>query len=390
MTPAFITQQLYTKADIYRLLQVPPEKQKGSWNTGYTKYEQHIYLFVNIGVPGRSGHDYDNHWENEDLVWYGKTNSHAGQPFIREMLDHTCPVHLFTRENDRDAFKYIGIIQAKTYMDVSPIQITWSITNPLPSLKPAIRIHTSTAWQALVDNAQEALQERESLFCPFTQQEYWIKSVSNAVVHLESTDGIPIVLNKKLFTQFIQYLNTTLHIPIREAGFQAPLTTLAAIVWLLPYLDWDEQAEYILFEEELVTATTPLTEALNDDGSTPYNRRSRAGQNKFKDKLMNMYGGQCCITGCAVKATLHACHIEPHAVRGFNHSSNGLLLRLDIHALWDKHLIGIHPKTMKIHIKEELRHTEYQQLEHTQIAQRNDGQSIYMIGLESRWKEFLK
>ncbi|MBV8251940.1 MAG: DUF3427 domain-containing protein [Chitinophaga sp.] len=390
MTPAFITQQLYTKADIYRLLQVPSAKQKGSWNTGYTKYEHNIYLFVNIGVPGRSGHDYDNHWENEDLVWYGKTNSHKDQPLIREMLEHECPVHLFTREHDRDAFKYIGIIQAKTYVDVSPIQITWSIANPINHLRPAIRIHTATAWQLLMHNAQDAQQQQESLFCPFTEKEYWITAISNTAVELQSTDATPILLHKRLFAEFIQYLNTGLHIPIREAGFQVPLTTLAAIVWLLPYLDWDEHAEHILFDEELVPSTPTLTEAQNDEGTTPSNRRSRAGQNKFKDKLLSIYGGQCCITKCNVKAALHACHIEPHAVRGFNHSINGLLLRLDIHALWDKNLIGIHPETRKIHIKEALRNTEYQQLEHIQIAPRKDGRSLYMIGLKNRWQEFLK
>lgn len=34
----FKSGDLYTKNDLYRVCNIPTEKQKGNWNTGYTNY----------------------------------------------------------------------------------------------------------------------------------------------------------------------------------------------------------------------------------------------------------------------------------------------------------------------------------------------------------------
>src|SRR5690242_11188901 len=92
----------YTKHDIYKILNVPVERQKGAWDTGYRKYEDGFYIFANIGVAGRTGHDYDNHWEEESLVWYAKTGTTIHQPIIQELLSNITTVNIFTRTYDRD------------------------------------------------------------------------------------------------------------------------------------------------------------------------------------------------------------------------------------------------------------------------------------------------
>jgi hypothetical protein len=58
----------YSKKDIYNLLDVPLEKQRGAWDTGYREYGGDIFIFANVGVPGRTGHDYDNHWKQQDFI----------------------------------------------------------------------------------------------------------------------------------------------------------------------------------------------------------------------------------------------------------------------------------------------------------------------------------
>jgi 5-methylcytosine-specific restriction protein A len=119
----------YTKHDIYRILNVPIERQKGAWDTGYRKYDDDFYVFVNIDNAGRTGHDYDNHWEGENLVWYAKTGTTIRQLIIRELLDNNSTVNIFTRTNDRSPFTYQGEGKVQSYEDVTPVKITWQINN---------------------------------------------------------------------------------------------------------------------------------------------------------------------------------------------------------------------------------------------------------------------
>ena len=71
--------------------------------------------------------------------------------------------------------------------------------------------------------------------------------------------------------------------------------------------------------------------------------RVRRGQQKFRDKLRVRYKGQCPVTGCKILALLEAAHISPYRGEKDNPSENGLLLRADIHTLFDLNLLGIEP-----------------------------------------------
>ena len=70
----------------------------------------------------------------------------------------------------------------------------------------------------------------------------------------------------------------------------------------------------------------------------------RLGQPKFRKALLNAYDRQCAITGCGVAEVLEAAHIEPYSMRGLNKVTNGLLLRADLHTLFDLGLIAIDEK----------------------------------------------
>ncbi len=67
----------------------------------------------------------------------------------------------------------------------------------------------------------------------------------------------------------------------------------------------------------------------------------RQGQPKFRSGLMKNYENKCCITGCEVLDVLEACHIYPYLGPKTNHLSNGLILRSDLHLLYDKGLLCI-------------------------------------------------
>ncbi|MGN8138670.1 HNH endonuclease [Paraburkholderia sp. 22099] len=85
----------------------------------------------------------------------------------------------------------------------------------------------------------------------------------------------------------------------------------------------------------------------------------RQGQRGFRRKLLHAYGRQCAISGSAVQEILEAAHIVPYRGPQTNHVSNGLLLRADLHTLFDLGLLGIDPQTKTVVVAAALRTTEY-------------------------------
>ena len=124
----FEPDKLYTKNDIYEILSVPIEKQKGAWDTGYREYEGNIYIFANVGIPGRTGSDYNNLWDGDLFHWEAKTNSNINQPLIRKMIadNPSYDIHLFTRTDNSLPFTYEGSVTAKEFAETIPVKIIWS------------------------------------------------------------------------------------------------------------------------------------------------------------------------------------------------------------------------------------------------------------------------
>lgn len=89
----------------------------------------------------------------------------------------------------------------------------------------------------------------------------------------------------------------------------------------------------------------------------------RRGQGAFRAALLNAYGGACCVTGCDVRGALEAAHIAPHRGDHSQHVQNGLLLRCDIHTLFD---LGLLVVTDDYHVKLDrvaITHDEYAALD---------------------------
>lgn len=75
--------------------------------------------------------------------------------------------------------------------------------------------------------------------------------------------------------------------------------------------------------------------------------KGRNGQADFRADLWRAYGC-CCVTGCAVEQALDAVHIDPYQSEASNHPQNGLLLRKDLHSLFDNNLLAFHPESRKV------------------------------------------
>lgn len=86
----------------------------------------------------------------------------------------------------------------------------------------------------------------------------------------------------------------------------------------------------------------------------------RLGQRSFRKKLIFAYESQCAITACKFSWVLEAAHIFPYRGVNTNAATNGILLRADIHTLFDLSLISINPGTMKIRTSSVLAGTDYE------------------------------
>jgi putative restriction endonuclease len=104
--------------------------------------------------------------------------------------------------------------------------------------------------------------------------------------------------------------------------------------------------------------------------------------------LRERHGDHCLVTGCKVLAVLEAAHIKPYRGEQDNHPENGLLLRSDIHTLFDLDLLGIEPDRLQVELHPSLR-PEYGDLAGLQLGCRS-GLRPSREALRRRYKLFLK
>ena len=72
--------------------------------------------------------------------------------------------------------------------------------------------------------------------------------------------------------------------------------------------------------------------------------RARVGQQAFKGLILTSYDRRCAITGNHIQPTLQAAHIRPVSLKGENRVDNGLLLRSDVHTLFDLGYLGLNQR----------------------------------------------
>src|SRR5258708_20022068 len=93
----------------------------------------------------------------------------------------------------------------------------------------------------------------------------------------------------------------------------------------------------------------------------------RSGQQKFSRLVRDAYENRCAVTGCKTAAALEAAHIRVKKGSDFNELNNGILLRADIHALFDCGLITLAHDVNRLEISNQLNDSSYAFLLKTQI-----------------------
>ncbi len=147
----------------------------------------------------------------------------------------------------------------------------------------------------------------------------------------------------------------------KEAGSRvASIPSLSHAAWVSRNRDFVQTAVAQLFEDLSEFDPAIVEDELERKLSSIV---PRPGQNKFREKLLKAYGEHCAITGYDAEKALQAAHIRPYKGRKTDRVDNGLLLRADIHNLFDAYLLGIDPDTGDVWISNELKDTKYAELE---------------------------
>ncbi len=91
----------------------------------------------------------------------------------------------------------------------------------------------------------------------------------------------------------------------------------------------------------------------------------REGAAIFRKEQMKRWSGKCVATGCAVSPALDAAHIFRYLGRHTNRADNGLILRSDVHKLFDRGLITIQDVDHRLiwRVSRSLENSEYVELE---------------------------
>lgn len=266
----------------------------------------------------------------------------------------------------------------------------------LPSPNPEYSLPTD-CWDIIKKRAEDVLKTGEHWFSQKQNHEYRISTILKDRIQIERLDE-----KAKTKAELLESDVRRAIIAINASGGSLTRSTLnyvvakeTAIVFLHPRLMWDNEEDIVVINTK--TPVTPeIKKTYKDFGEAPddnidelqnFARKVRKGQKKLRDNLLRLYNEKCCISRTGPKNVLQVAHIEPHSISGINDSTNSLLLRSDLHDLFDDNLLAIHPTKLFVFIHPSLKDSEYFKYHQTQLSSRNDSVNPNSEKLSKRWAE---
>ena len=93
----------------------------------------------------------------------------------------------------------------------------------------------------------------------------------------------------------------------------------------------------------------------------------RQGGKAFRSNALKNFGGRCAISGWKVEAVLEAAHLVPYRGPQTDQPDNAILLRADLHTLFDRELLHIDPETRRVILTPALRGGPYDAFEGQEV-----------------------
>ncbi|MGO9589155.1 MAG: HNH endonuclease [Candidatus Acidiferrales bacterium] len=172
----------------------------------------------------------------------------------------------------------------------------------------------------------------------------------------------------------------------KEDGFLVDENLLLSLP--VPKKQWQNQAAGITLEKSAARAidrkildlapirpgeTTSTDDAAQEVARVKSEQLMRPEQRLFSETMRKNYRDKCAVTGCVTPAALEAAHIKPQEGRDDNSPSNGILLRSDIHCLFDRFLITLSEDGTEIETSPELTDPGYAALKGATVSRPVEG-----------------
>ena len=114
---------------------------------------------------------------------------------------------------------------------------------------------------------------------------------------------------------------------------------------------------------------------------------ARPAQSAFRKSLFEAFGHRCVISGISVAEAIEAAHVTPFSMGGGDTLRNGILLRADLHKLFDAGHIAINPDSLSVCVAGVIK-SDYRQIDGVQLILPDGGPSP--DDFKVRWREFLR
>jgi len=333
-------------------------------------------------------------YRGEDLIHYGlpiTIESERGLQALLDLLTSSDASHATTRvfadsENTSKVEPVSNYLELLAWFEQYTGKVlTWAQLQAAPD---TVTISAKGIYKP--KSCPYALSIRQTLDSPYSDQEpeyqddgSWRyryaqeedKNVDSATLFTNQglkrcmDDGMPVAvlrqLSKKPHVTRYRVLGLANVVAWEDSIFTLQSTTLASL--------------NAVVETETTTESTDQLKGFDPQDVEDTRKKilreitTRQGQPAFRSGLLTAYEGRCAITGCAITHVLEAAHITPYLGPETNHISNGLLLRSDLHTLWDKGLIFLNDD-YTLQLKTCLEVSEYAAL---------SGKPIFLPALES-------
>ena len=123
-SPMFNRGSEYTRDEIGKIARPDNPPNGGNWATGYDRIENNLFVFMNIGVSGKTGHNFENDYDEESnkIIWFSKPNKHSSNPTFQKLLSGELTPYFFARWDQKPPFRFLGTGSIKTFEDDSYTQ----------------------------------------------------------------------------------------------------------------------------------------------------------------------------------------------------------------------------------------------------------------------------
>jgi hypothetical protein len=242
---------------------------------------------------------------------------------------------------------------------------------------------------------EQAIKERGQVYTSLVREhEYKITDVSDRSIVIDHlTSGGPAIWGKTAISVASERLRKSKR--VKKAQSASGAVRQGTLVFLHPCIEWDPNKKELFWVEKAMptlSSTKSFIDQADDDDLVKIESwvNERKNQAAFRRAVMKIYQNRCAVTGTSLKQVLEAAHIVQHASKGINSNENGILLRADIHRLFDDHLLSIHPETLIIHLHESLLNGEYAKYHGKPIGMPVGGIRPQKAFLETRWNKMIK